>query len=316
MAVYTRVSQNALSRFLAPYELGGVLAFTGIVQGIENSNFYLTTTRGRHILTVFEQMPGHRLPYYLDLMAFASARGIPCTRPLLGHGNNPLGELCGKPAAVFTRLPGASVICPTPNACAQLGATLARLHVATADFGLHQADSRGDAWRQQTAAAVQRHLTAEDAQLALQSVAWMTTAPLAALPTGTLHADLFRDNVLFDDTQLTGIVDFYCACRGPWLYDLAIAVIDWCVMDRPAPDLQAAQRLIRAYRAIRPLQAEECVAWPAAWRAAGLRFWLSRLQDACYPRAGELTFTKDPNAFRQIIHLALDQPTLLRAMLA
>ena len=319
MAVYTNPTADELAGFLKPYALGEVTHFAGIRDGIENSNFYLTTAQrgvvAEHVLTVFETMPASALGWYLALMAFLSAQGIPCAAPRLNCHGEALGELRGKPAAVFHRLAGQSLAHPNPEACAAVGTLLARMHVAGARFEGHQADPRGAPWRDETARCLLPTLDEPGATLLVEELALQNTAPLGALPHGVIHADLFRDNVLFDGNRLCGAIDFYYACHGALLYDLAITVIDWCFMDRPGLDVPAARALVMAYEQVRPLTAAERLAWPGAWRTAGLRFWLSRLKDAQQPRAGVLTWQKNPEAFRQVICFARSAPSQLLSLL-
>ncbi len=319
MAVYTNPTADELAGFLKPYALGEVVHFAGIRDGIENSNFYLTTAQSgatvEHVLTLFETMPAAALDWYLALMAFLSAQGVPCPAPRLNRNGGALGELRGKPAAVFQRLAGKSLSQPNPEACTAVGTLLARMHVAGTRFEQHQPDPRGARWREETAQSLLPTLDEPVATLLVEELALQNTAPLGALPQGVIHADLFRDNVLFDGTRLCGAIDFYYACHGALLYDLAITVIDWCLMDRPGLDVPAARALVMAYEQVRPLTKAEHLAWPGAWRAAGLRFWLSRLKDAQQPRAGVLTWQKDPEAFRQVILLARSAPAQLLSLL-
>jgi len=319
MAVYTHPTADELAGFLKPYALGEVMHFAGIRDGIENSNFYLTTAKSgvvaEHVLTLFETMPAAALDWYLALMAFLSAQDVPCAAPRLKRDGEALGELRGKPAAVFHRLAGKSLSQPNSEACAAVGTLLARMHVAGARFERHQPDPRGARWRDETARSLFPALDEPSATLLSEELALQRTTPLGSLPQGVIHADLFRDNVLFDGNRLCGAIDFYYACHGALLYDLAITVIDWCLMDRPELEVTAARVLVMAYERIRPLTRAERLAWPDAWRAAGLRFWLSRLKDAQEPRAGVLTWQKDPEEFRQVILFARSAPALLLSLL-
>jgi homoserine kinase type II len=320
VAVYTNPTADELADFLQAYALGEVTNLTGIRDGIENSNFYLTTSTAgtlvEHVLTLFETMPAAALDWYLALMAFLAAQGIPCAAPRLNRNGGALGELRGKPAAIFHRLAGQSLSQPNAEACAAVGRLLARMHVAGARFERHQPDPRGAPWREETAGCLLPTLDESNATLLREELALQRAAPLGALPQGVIHADLFRDNVLFEGDRLSGAIDFYYACHGALLYDLAITVIDWCLMDRPKLEVATARALVLAYQQVRPLTTAERLAWPSAWRAAGLRFWLSRLKDAQEPRAGVLTWQKDPEEFRQVILLARGAPAQLLALLA
>lgn len=315
MAVYTHPSEPELSTFLADYALGPVLELTGIRDGIENSNFFLTTPQGRYVLTIFERMSALDLDWCLLLMDFLARSGIPSAVPSRTGEGYIAGRLCGKPAAVFSRLEGESRKVPTVDDCAAAGGMLARMHLAGKGFTQARADPRGRAWR--VASVAQLAAALEPSLLALLEgeLACHHEAALARLPAGPIHADLFRDNVLFAGSTLSGIIDFYYACQGPLLYDLAVATVDWCLLERPQLAVAEARALLGAYEAVRPLQPDERALWPTAWRAVGLRFCLSRLLDATLPRAGVLTWQKDPAALLQVMALGREEAGNLMRLL-
>lgn len=300
MSVFTPVSREQLSAWLLAYDQGELLSLEGISEGVQNSNFFVDTTAGRHVLTLFEQVDAVRLPGYIDLLAHLSSHGISCPTPRPRRDGRLLGELNGRPAALFSRLAGASVSEPTPAHCALIGAALARLHLAGAGFRLppHPCDA---AWRQQAAARLLPRLAAADAALLESELAAQQAADadLAALPRGVIHADLFRDNALFTGSAtapcLGGMIDFYFAGTGELLFDLAVSVNDWC---RSAP---AANALLAAYQSERPLTGQERAAWGICLRAAALRFWLSRLVDFHFPPPGAAVTVRDPAAFRALL---------------
>lgn len=311
MSVYTEVPRAALDNFLEPYALGAVLAFEGILEGVENTNYFLETRSGAYVLTLFEATPPASLPYCFDLMAHLAARGIPAPRPLAARDGSVLRSLCGRPAALVTRLPGASVARPTPGQCAAIGRLLGQMHLAVADFRPRRDGMRGASWRAATVARLATRVAPAELALIAEEVALQAGAPLAGLPGGAVHGDLFHDNALFTGETLCGVIDFYYAAQEPFVYDLAVAVADWCFSDGRCDEARA-RALLGAYRATREVSRAEIEAWPLALRAAGLRFWLSRLHDALFRKSGELVLIKDPAACRAVVLAARREPERLR----
>jgi homoserine kinase type II len=301
MSVYTSVSHGQLSAWLKGYALGELQEFQGIAAGIENTNYFVTTTAGRFVLTLFEKLLPEELPFYLGLMTHLAGRGIPCPRPLPNLDGEVLGRLCDKPATLVTRLNGQDVEHPSAQQCALVGATLARLHLAGMDYPNTMPNPRGLAWWRGAALEVAPHMPAADAKRLEEELRFQSLYRLEDLPRGAIHADLFRDNVLFDGDTIGGVIDFYFACTEALLYDLAITVNDWCIDASGALDPQRTGALLAAYRAVRPVTAIERGAWPVVLRAGALRFWVSRLFDLHCPRPGELTFAKDPAHFQRIL---------------
>lgn len=308
MAVYTTPETAELAAFMADYAYGPCTRLQGIRDGIENSNFYLDTAHAAHVLTLFEATPAAHLPWFLALMDFLAAAGIPCTHPRQRLDGGFLGALCGKPAALFARLPGASVEMPTVAECAALGTLLARMHAAGRRFPEPRAEERGSDWRERTAALVAPELPPQLAGLLAATVADAADFPPTGLPSGVIHADLFRDNVLYEGGAPVGVLDFFFACHGPLVYDLAIAVIDWCFMPKKRWDAPAAVALLGAYHRERALTAGEAAVWLTALRTAACRFWLSRLKDSLAPRSGALAWQKDPREFEAVLHAIQETP--------
>ncbi len=314
MSVFTTVTPEQLQRWLRDYPLGELRDLQGIASGITNTNYFVTTERGRYVLTLFEKNSAEELPYFLELMAHLADRGIPCPHPVASNGGSYLGELNGKPAALVARLRGSSVEQPGPEHCAATGAMLARLHLAGQNFPRHMENPRGPHWWQEAARKVLPFLDAMRARLLLQELGHQAEFRASDLPRGVIHADLFRDNVLFEGAQLTGLIDFYYACNDVLAYDLAITVNDWCVDARGELDAPRLFAMLRAYHQQRPLIAGERQAWPVLLRAAALRFWLSRLYDLHFPQPGELTHAKDPEHYRRILQTHVWHNEELRAM--
>ncbi len=312
MAVFTRVTEADITAWLANYSLGTLLELQGIPAGIENTNYFVTTSNGRFVLTLFEKLTADDLPFYLNLMSHLARHGIPCPAPVSDHNNRFLGELNGKPACIVSRLSGKSVMQPTTAHCAAVGAMLGQMHSAGQSFGDQMLNPRGSAWRADASQQVLKFLPAADAAL-LQSEVALHAKPLADIPRGVIHADLFRDNVLMDGERVSGLIDFYFACTGNLLYDVAITVNDWCVDAEGKLDAQRAQAMLRTYHQARPFTAREAELWPQVLRLAALRFWISRLYDLHMPRDGEIVHAHNPDQFKHILqnHIASARPVWL-----
>ena len=295
MSVYTTVGRDELMAWLAPLGAGGLDDFAGIAAGMQNSNYFVTAGGRRWVLTLFEHLAPRELDFYLALQDHLAARGIPCPRPLAAGDGHFWRMLAGKPAALFTCLPGAGVEAPTPDHCWMLGEMLARLHLAGADFPSPLPNPCGAAWRDATGRALAPLLTADERGRLLAELDFQSAQDFSALPRGIVHADLFRDNALWQDGSLSGVLDFYFAGEDSLLFDLAVAVNDWCT------DAQRLQALFAGYRALRQLAPAEEAAWPAMRRAAALRFWLLRLEVRHHPRPGAVVTIKDPDHFGRLL---------------
>ncbi|MEW5889185.1 MAG: homoserine kinase [Pseudomonadota bacterium] len=303
MSVFTPVTAREVELWLQDYSVGTLVELQGIAGGVENTNYFVTTTLGRYVLTLFERLERADLPFYLHLMAHLARHGIPCPAPIANRDNEYLGTLKDKPAVLVTRLPGISVETPDAARCAATGAMLAHLHLAGRSYGRPLANPRGPRWWRDTAARVAPFLEADDAALLREELRFQSLYRLPDAPRGVVHGDLFRDNVLFEDGRIGGVIDFYFAGHDVLLFDVAVTVNDWCIEADGRLDEARALALLRAYHAVRPLTALERGAWPVMLRAAALRFWLSRLEDFHLPRAGEMVLVKDPRHFRDMLRL-------------
>ena len=301
MSVFTPVTEPDLAAWLKNYAIGRLDALQGISAGVQNSNFFVTTSLGRYVLTLFETMPRAELPFYLHLMAHLARHGLPVPAPIANRDNEYLGSLSGKPAVLVTRLAGKSEMAPGVAHCARIGAMLAGLHLAGMSFGRKQANPRDADWRRDCAARVHAHLPADEQAELDAELTFQAGFDIKALPQGVIHADLFRDNVLWDGDFVGGVIDFYFAGVDALLFDVAVTANDWCADANGQLDPARTNALLASYAEARPFTTAERAAWPAMLRAAALRFWLSRLEDFHLPRAGEMVLVKDPGEYRRIL---------------
>ena len=305
MSVYTPVTAQELDAWLARYAVGSLVEMQPIVAGIENTNYFVNTTKGRYVLTLYERLPSTELPFYLNLMAHLARAGVVCPAPAADRTGALFGLLNGKPASLVSRVDGTPVLEPAAAHCAAVGEALGRLHAASASYRTRLTNRRGPGWWRQAARAARPFLDPGQNELLAAELKFQAGFGKVALPKGAIHGDLFCDNVLFSDTRVTGIIDFGFAATDFLAYDLAIAVNDWCVVKHGeaagelVPDLVRA--LAGAYDAVRPLTFDERTQWALLLRAAALRFWLSRLYDLHLPRPGELTHAHDPHQFERIL---------------
>jgi homoserine kinase type II len=306
LSVYTPVSEAELSKWLRNYSVGDPVELQPIQSGVENTNYFVTTTQGRYVLTLFERLPAAELPFYLDLMAHLARHGIPCPAPIAAISDQYLGVLNGKPAALVTRLPGRSIERPGVDACRELGMLLGRMHLAARSYSAYLENPRGPKWWRLAAREVMPFLSLAHRKLLDDELAFQAGHRFPDLPRGPVHADLFRDNALFDSGRISGVIDFYFAGVDCLLFDVAVCANDWCLAD-PATDRRLEAERLRALlegcHAARPFMALERDAWPAMLRAAALRFWLSRLYDFHLPRPGMLVHAHDPEHFREVLEL-------------
>jgi homoserine kinase type II len=317
MAVYTEVGFDEADALLQRLNLGALTDLRGIRSGIENTNYYASTAKGQWVLTLFERLSREQLPYYLHLMQHLAERAIPVPAPQADGTGEVVHRLAGKPAAVVTRLPGSHRLAPDAPHAAQVGDMLARMHLAARDFAPAQPHLRGLAWWTETVPIVLPYLQPPQAELLAAELAFqqaLAASPAGRmLPRGPIHADLFRDNVMFDETagedRLCGLFDFYFAGTDTLLFDLAVCLNDWCCdleSGRLAEDRAFA--FMAAYDEVRPLASAEVRAMPALLRAAAFRFWLSRLWDWHLPRDAALLQPKDPAHFERVLRERIDHP--------
>ena len=312
MSVFTLLERAELEAFVAPYGLGRLLDFQGIAAGTENSNFFVSLEAGEYVLTLVERGQRADLPFVVELLQRLHAAGLPVPYGVPTRTGECLRELADKPALLQPRLAGKHIEQPNAHHCAEVGSWLARMHLCTQAQPLERRSDRGLDWMLSEGPLQALQLDGEALELLRASLAEVAQAQAAvlALPRANLHADLFRDNALFEGTHLTGVIDFYNACSGPMLYDLAITLNDWCCDDAGQLDSARSRALLGAYAALRPFTAAEAQLWPVMLRIACVRFWLSRLI-AAESFAGMDVLIHDPADFevrlaaRQQVSVAL-----------
>jgi len=320
MAVYTEVSFDEAADFLQSLELGTLQSMAGCSGGIENTNYFVTTDQAPYVLTLFERLSFEQLPFYLRLMKHLAHHGIPVPDPAANRDGDVVHTLNGKPAAVVNLLRGKSELAPTVQHCALVGAMLARMHLAGRDFSMSQPNLRALSWWNETVPVVLPLVPADQAALLRSELAYQnhvaTLGAYGALPRGPIHADLFRDNVMFETPAggdgapvLTGFFDFYFAGVDTWLFDIAVCLNDWCIhLADGTTDLVRTRAFMDAYTAVRPLQEAERNLLPAMARAGALRFWLSRLWDLHLPREANLLQAHDPEHFHRVLRQRILHP--------
>jgi homoserine kinase type II len=313
MAVFTSVSDADLDLWIQQFPLGKPVSLKGISSGIENSNFFLTTETGDYVLTIFEVLTFDQLPFYLHLMRHLAERDVLVPAPIANKQGEILNSLHGKPAAIVTKLQGRCQMAPDAHHCAQVGAMLAKMHLAAQDYAIRQPNLRGLDWWQATAPVVLPFMTEDLQQLLREEIQFQDmfahSEAYPRLPHGPIHGDLFRNNVMFDGDKLGGFFDFYFAGCDTWLFDVAVTVNDWCVdLATGVLDTARVRAMLDAYHTVRPFTNDEQHAWQTMLRAAALRFWLSRLYDLHLPREAEMLTPHDPTHFERILRERIAHP--------
>ncbi|GAB3680611.1 homoserine kinase [Salinisphaera aquimarina] len=316
MSVYTRVNEDDLRALLADYSIGELEDHKGIAAGITNTNYFVDTTSGRWVLTLFEQVDNGSLPFFMQLMDHLAGHGVPGAHPVARNDGGFLSRVQGRPAALVYRLSGASLISPTARHCGSLGGVVAEMHRAVRSFDQIQPNPRNLEWIANARDELASKLDAPTLALLDDEIAFQhecVHARYAGLPKAVIHADMFRDNVLFDDGRVSGIIDFYYACHDYLLFDLAVICNDWAFADDGRHLPKQWQAFVDAYARRRSIAAAEHAAWPAMLRAAALRFWASRLVDYHFPMDGDVTHVHDPSPFEQLLRRHREQTPALIA---
>ena len=308
MAVYTELSVDEVAAFFRVLGLGWPRSVRGITTGIENTNYFVETETGEYVLTLFERLTFEQLPFYLHFMKHLAGRGMPVPDPVADGNGEILHSLKNRPAVVVDRLPGESVTAPTEAHCRSVGEILARMHVAGSDYPRHQVNPRGLDWWNEVVPVLGRCVSGGQRSLLASELAFQNQVAVSPtceqLPRGPVHADLFRDNVLFDGGNLKGVFDFYFAGCDAFLFDIAVCLNDWCVDGATCrQDDERAAAFLGGYEFVRPLTPAERTLLPALRRAGAFRFWLSRLWDLYLPREAALLNAHDPSHFERVLRV-------------
>lgn len=303
MSVFTTVETPELQALLQGYDCGELTSHRGISAGITNTNYFVSTSQGEFVLTLYEQHSEEDLHYLLGLQDHLYRNGVAVAHPVADRNGRFLQHINAKPAALIHRLKGEVCVNPDPHLCQQIGQLLAQLHLAGNDFAPRRSNPRGPAWWLASHARLQDVVLPDELNIIEEELDYLAQYRHMSLPAGHVHADLFHDNALVADGELQGVIDFDFACHDVLMFDLAVTINDWCLLPGGELDRLRMRDLIAAYHAIRPLSAAENQSLPMMLRAAALRFWLSRLLDLHFPASGELTHIKDPNEFRDILLL-------------
>ena len=301
MSVFTPVSKDEARALLEHYSLGELEQLEGIAQGVENTNYFLTTTTGEYVLTLFEHIPRKDLPFYVGLMDHLAAHEVSCPAPLRRDDGEMLAEVNGKPAVIVTRLPGAAQLQPDAKRCHRAGEILASIHVAGEEYDDALENWRGREWRERFAEAVAPKLSRAENELIESENRYQSLYDDSVVPLGIIHGDYFHDNVLWENPHDGGVIDFYFACDDVLVYDVAIGVNDWCVKPDATLDLERTHAFIAGYEKKRPLEDMERELWPVMLRRAALRTWLGRLGYNHFPRDSHMTIPKDHGFSRRLL---------------
>lgn len=301
MAVFTSISFDELKVWLNGYNLGALESFQGISSGVTNTNYLVATKTAKYILTIFEDSTRDELPFYLDLMTYLADRQLRCPLPIKNKSQSCISFLKNKPALLVSFLGGSERKIVEQGDCYQVGRALAHLHSKATEFPQKKANSRGLDWIEESSLLMAKDLPKEDRDIIEDECSFQRKYSSSPLPEGMIHADLFKDNILFDNDQISGMIDFYYACNDKYIYDIAITANDWCI--NSAGDIQDnhMEELIKGYESVRNLENIEVEALPIFLRLAALRFWVSRLYDFFNIRQGKDITTKDPNHFKSIL---------------
>jgi len=305
MSVYTTIEEDELKTFLERYDVGELVSYQGISAGIENTNYFVNTQKDgiekNFVLTIFESHDAEEMPYFLNLMAHLNEHNVPSAHPIADKQGVMLQDLKNKPAALVQKLQGSSITETTTDHCQKLGKALGDLHTAGLSFNEHQDNTRGPHWWHDTTALLENKLSPGDLEILHEEMHFQASQSKADIPRGLIHADLFRDNALWHNNELSGIIDFYFASTDVLLYDVAVTVNDWCNAEDGSLDFSKVSSFLNAYHQARTFTGNEKTLWPVMLRAGALRFWLSRLYAVHFPKEGEMTHQKDPNEFKTIL---------------
>jgi|TARA_B100000530_G_scaffold53421_1_gene29989 homoserine kinase type II len=301
MSVYTKINQDELNVHLDKYSLGPAISLTGISDGIENTNYLLKTDQNEYIFTIFENIDNTNIADYLSFMNHLNEKGLLCPKVMKSNNGDLFIEIKNKPSAIIQKLPGKSIISTKNSHCSQIGELLANFHNYGIDFKITLTNTRDNNWCQKSFEKLSSVISVSQSNIIKEAIMIQEEFIKGDLPKGTIHADLFRDNVLFDNGSISGMIDFYYSCEGYLIYDLAVVVNDWCSDGNGEIIFDKYEMLMKAYNKKRVITNKENIFWKHSLISAALRFYLSRLLDLHFPKIGEMTHIKDPLVFENIL---------------
>ena len=301
MSVYTKINRDEINIHLDKYSLGSVISLTGISDGIENTNYLLKTDRNEYIFTIFENIDNTNISNYLSFMNHLNEKGLLCPKVMKSNNDELFIEIKSKPSAIIQKLPGKSVITANNSHCSQIGELLANFHNYGIDFKVDLTNTRDNNWCHKSFEKLSSVISVSQSNIIREAIKMQEELIKEDLPKGTIHADLFRDNVLFNNGSISGMIDFYYSCKGYLIYDLAVVVNDWCSDGNGSIIFDKYEMLIKAYNKKRVITNKENDLWKHSLISAALRFYLSRLLDLHFPKIGEMTHIKDPHIFENIL---------------
>lgn len=311
MSVYTHIERSELEDLLQGYEMGALVDFEGIGEGIDNTNYFVDTTQGRWVLTLFERLTFEELPFFLDWMQALSDADVPAAKPMANKKGELVKSLHNKPTVFFSFVKGRSLTTPTPEQCRTVGVCLGKMHQASQSFSKQKENPRDKDWIQDQIQTLLPLVDTKEGELLKQGQQLLDELLWDALPLGVIHADLFKDNVLFDGDDIAGVIDFYDSCTGPMAYDLAIAYNAWCFDEHFSLSKTRAEALLEGYQSIRPITVEEISQWQATLAAGALRWWVGRLLGKHFPKTGDFVPEKNPREMQAIFSHHLRQAPAL-----
>ncbi|MAR77795.1 MAG: homoserine kinase [Gammaproteobacteria bacterium] len=306
MSVYTKITKDELNNHLKKYSLGVAESIEGIPDGIENTNYVLKTDKNEYIFTIFENLKDKEVKQYLRFMNHLCNKGLSCPRVMESKAKNVCVIINGKPSAIIEKLKGASIININGNHCNQIGNLLGDFHLYGLDFDENLPNTRDIKWSEISYKRLKKIITDRQNKIIKHALIMLKDLSEQNLEVGTIHADLFRDNVLFYEDKVSGMIDFYYSCKGFLIYDLAVVINDWCTDSTGSIITSKYKKIITSYSKKRSFVGNEYIFWQHALIAAALRFYLSRLIDLHFPKVGEMTHIKDPNVFEKILEDRID----------
>ena len=301
MSVYTILKNKEFRDIISRYNIGSLKSSTGISDGITNTNYFLNTTKGKYVLTIFEDVKKSKVINYLKLMNFFSSEGLCAPEIMLTKSGDLLTTIKNKPCSIMQKLNGATVEKTNIDICRSLGKLIARFHIASSKFKTKIINSRDIIWVEKTIDKLKNDVSKSQMKLLINARKVFTDFFNRKLPMGIIHSDLFRDNVLANKNNITGIIDYYYSFTGPLVYELAVIINDWCVNKDGSINKRRVEALIQSYNSVRKINKSEMKEINNAMVAASLRFYLSRLSDMVFPKVGEITHIKDPYIFENIL---------------